>query len=153
MTHEEVKNMIIEIINSPIEELKKTHPTVADHGTRFIEYTENGDLTLQFTIKPEYRNGGHILQGGVLASFIDDTFGLFSFVSTGGTAPLSTTNLSINYHKAVPEGVDKIIVTSHIITAGKNILSMSAEAKNENGQLVATAQTNMINLNHVRIYI
>jgi len=152
MTHEEVRNMIIEILDSPIEELKLTHPTVADHSGKFIDYTEEGSLTMEFTIKPEYRNGGHILQGGVLASFIDDVFGLYSFVATGGTSPLSTVNMSVNYHKAVPEGMNKVVVTSKIITAGKNMLSMSAEAFNENGQLLATAQTNMININRVRIY-
>ncbi len=153
MTNAEVRAKIIEILDSPLEELKLTHPTVADHGTRFIDYTEDGQLTLEFTIKPQFRNGGHILQGGVLSSFIDDVFGLYSFVATGGEAPLSTINMSVNYHKSVPEGMNTVRVTSKILTVGKNMLSMSAEAFNEKGQLIATAQTNMINLNHVRIYV
>ena len=131
-------------IELPHEQLMKLHPTIESFETEFIEYSPDGELTLAYPIKPSWRNGYRLLQGGYIAAFFDNNFGIFSYVSTQGS-PMPTINLTINFHKAVLEDTDKIFVTTRIISAGRKILSLAGEARNEKNDLIATCQTNILN--------
>ena len=70
-----------------------------------------------------------------------------------GAQPLPTVNMTLNFHKAVLEDTDKLWITTRVTSAGKRILSMSGEARNAAGHLIATCQTNMLNATGARIYI
>lgn len=65
MTNAELREALKREIAIPHEELKFKHPTVDDIGTEFVDYTENGELTLAYPLKPEQRNGYQLLQGGL----------------------------------------------------------------------------------------
>ena len=152
MTNAELREALKRELAIPNEELKFKHATVDDIGTEFVDYTENGELTLAYPLKPEQRNGYQLLQGGYISVFFDNNFGLFGYVSTGAQ-PLPTVNMTLNFHKAVLEDTDKLWITTRVTSAGKRILSMSGEARNAAGHLIATCQTNMLNATGARIYI
>lgn len=69
MTNAELREALKREIAIPHEELKFKHPTVDDIGTEFVDYTENGELTLAYPLKPEQRNGYQLLQGGYIPYF------------------------------------------------------------------------------------
>ena len=92
MTNAELREALKREIAIPHEELKFKHPTVDDIGTEFVDYTENGELTLAYPLKPEQRNGYQLLQGGYISVFFDNNFGLFGYESTGAQ-PVSYTHL------------------------------------------------------------
>ncbi len=145
MTNKELKQAFIDIIKDEDGELYKTHPTVLRNGTRFIDYTEDGILTMEYPILPEQCNGMHILQGGNLLSFIDDNFGLFVFLSLEGK-PAVTVNMDINFHKSVTVEDGYVRVVSRVVSAGKKMFSLRAEAFAPDGKLIATCTSNVLNL-------
>ena len=49
MTNAELREALKREIAIPHEELKFKHPTVDDIGTEFVDYTENGELTLAYS--------------------------------------------------------------------------------------------------------
>ena len=150
MTLTEFKNLFIRELTMPSEKLKTAHPTIWRAEPSFVDYTEDGELTLSFPVHPDQRNGYQLLQGGILSSFFDDVFGLFVFVASSHN-PVSTIQMNVSYHRGVRPETDTVLVTSRVIRAGKNIVSLEAVAKDPGGNLVATCQTSMLNVNHVKL--
>ena len=150
MSYQEIRELFIKEVSMPSEKLRVTHPTVWNYGPEFVDYTEDGRFTLSFPIRQEQRNGYHLLQGGVISSFIDDVFGLFVYIASGGN-PLSTINMNVNYHKGVTEEIDRVLITSSVIRAGRKVVSLEAEVRDPAGNLVATCQSNLLNINKVEL--
>ena len=152
MTNEEVREALEKELSMPYEDLVRLHPTAADFGTEFIDYSPQGELTLAYPLKPAQRNGYKLLQGGYIAAFFDNNYGIFSYISTKGS-PMPTVNLTVNFHKAVLEDTSKIFVSTRVVSAGRKILSMAGEARNERGDLIATCQANILNTAGAQISI
>ena len=152
MTNLELREALKKEIEMPHKERMYTHPSLDDFLTEFVDYSKDGQLTLSYPLKPSQRNGYKLLQGGLIAAFFDTNFGIFANVSTGAKS-MPTVNLSVNYHKAVLEDTDRIWITTRVISAGKRILSMAGEARNAEGRLLATCQTNMLNAENAYISI
>lgn len=150
MNIEEYRNDIIDLLSIPDEEKAVKYPTHYFNRIGFVDVSDEGELTLSYDVQMHHRNGNMLLQGGMLASFIDDNFGIMTH-SLSQRHHLSTIDLNITYHKAVPVDIDRVLVTSHITSAGKRIVSLRAEAYTPDGVLLATAQSNMFNKDGVWI--
>ncbi len=138
------------IFEMPYEQLRVEHPIVSNLKPEFVEYTPEGRLSLKYPVRPDHRNGYGALQGGILTSFIDNNFGMHMHVVTEASS-MPTVNITVNLHKGISLEEDKVIVTSWVVSAGKRVVSLAAEAKTENGKILATAQSNMLNADGARI--
>ena len=74
MTNRELHDALKAELSIPYEELIIKHPTIADLGTEFVDYTEDGVFTLKYPLKDTQRNGYHLLQGGYISSFFDNNY-------------------------------------------------------------------------------
>ncbi|MDR3237921.1 MAG: PaaI family thioesterase [Spirochaetia bacterium] len=142
MKNAEIREELIRALSS--DDLVVTHPTLKEHGARFVDYTKDGHFTLEFPIRKEQCNGWGLLQGGNISSFMDDNYGLFAFIALSG-AGASTIDMSVTFHKAVTIKDGYVRVTSRVVSAGKRIICLVAEARNPEGQLTASSLTNLIN--------
>jgi uncharacterized protein (TIGR00369 family) len=142
MKNDKIRAELIRILEA--DDLKVKHPTVASFGTRFVDYTEYGALTLEYPIRDWQCNGWHLLNGGVISTFIDNNYGLFVFVAIEGRSA-STINMQVSFHKSAIFDDGYVRVTSRVVAAGKRIISMAAEAFNPKGELIASSSTNFIN--------
>ena len=133
MTNRELHDALKAELSIPYEELIIKHPTVADLGTEFVDYTEDGVFTLKYPLK-----------GGYISSFFDNNYGLFVYVAADAS-PFSTVNMTINFHKAVLNETKELFISTRVISAGKRIVCLEGEARDISGRLIATSQTNMIN--------
>ena len=152
MTNSELHELLKRELALPSEIQKKKHPTIKSSKAEFVDYAKDGKFTLAYPLRPDQRNGSHLLQGGYISVFFDDNFGLFAYVASEGHS-FPTISFTVNFHKAVLEDTDKLLITTWVTSAGKRILFMSGEAKNTSGHLVASCQTNMLNAAGVRISV
>ena len=150
MTAPSIRELFIRELTMDPEKLKTAHPTIWRAQAEFIDYEEGGRLTLAFPVRPDQRNGYQLLQGGVLSSFFDDAFGIFVFI-TSGHSPFSTINMTVNYHRAVKEDTDRVIVNASVLKAGRQVVSMEARAEDPKGRLIATCQSNLLNAEHAEL--
>lgn len=144
MTNRELHDALKAELSIPYEELIIKHPTIADLGTEFVDYTEDGVFTLKYPLKDTQKNGYHLLQGGYISSFFDNNYGLFVYVAADAS-PFSTVNMTMNFHKAVLNETKELFISTRVISAGKRIVCLEGEARDISGRLIATSQTNMIN--------
>ena len=94
-------------------------------------------IRVGFEAKPEFRNPGGIVQGGILAAMIDDAFGPLLIIASGRTLRPLTLDLNVTYISAGQVG--KFVCEARIIRRGKSIAFVEGELFGEDGELVARA--------------
>lgn len=100
---------------------------------------EPGDATLHLTVREELRQVRGLLHGGVTASLIDTAaaFAIITLLEEGEST--ATVNLTIHYLRPLAEG--RITARARVLRAGRRLLTVSVELKDEAGSLAATALT------------
>lgn len=96
-----------------------------------------GEAVLRLKVRDELRQPHGLLHGGATASLIDTAmaFAVVSMLGEGEKA--STVDLTVHYLRPVTDG--EIICTAKVLRGGKKILTVSAEASNADGKMIATA--------------
>jgi uncharacterized protein (TIGR00369 family) len=103
-----------------------------------------GIATLRMPIRGELTQNYGLLHGGAMASLID-TATAFAIVSQL-TSPerFTTVDLTVNYLKPVTSG--SASCEARVIRSGKRLLTLSAEVRDDFGNLVAIAVSTYIRL-------
>ncbi|MBE6032126.1 MAG: PaaI family thioesterase [Firmicutes bacterium] len=106
-------------------------------GLRFAD-EESKTVTWEFPIKEWELNSHGGLHGGIIASMMDYGMGFWAqYFCDGGT--VATASLTVNYLKPFPAD-DTVILTAQIVSAGRRIISATADAYiKSSGQMAATA--------------
>ena len=96
-----------------------------------------GEAVLRLTVRDELRQPHGLLHGGATASVIDTAtaFAVVSVLAEGEKA--STVDLTVHYLRPVSQGA--ITCTARVVRGGRRLLTVSAEAVNDEGKLIATA--------------
>ncbi len=99
-----------------------------------IEY---GEVTLSLAMRNELKQVHGLLHGGATASLIDTATGFAVASVLGDGEKAATIDLTLHYLRPVTDG--KITCVARVIKNGRRFLTLSAEVKNNNEELVATA--------------
>ena len=87
-----------------------------------------------------------ILQGGILTAFFDDTFGPLSYATLG--KPMLTIDIHVHFIRSSKPG-DVITVKAEIVSRGRQMIFMKAEAFNQKNKLIATSTTSALILSEM----
>ena len=69
MTNSELHELLKRELALPSEIQKKKHPTIKSSKAEFVDYAKDGKFTLAYPLRPDQRNGYHLLQGGYISVF------------------------------------------------------------------------------------
>lgn len=137
---------------NPLLQIFQAHigKPVADFApplTKWLDGTllkaEEGNFEMAFTVRAEMTNPAGMLHGGIHAAILDDTIGMT--VATLGLPNLYVSiNLNIDFLNPARTG-ERVIATTQIIRAGKTIVNAVAEIRNEQGQILSRATSNLAN--------
>lgn len=107
-------------------------------GMQFIEL-DNGEIEYSLTITESHLATPSTAHGGVIAAFSDALLGVgaLSFSSGFGNI-VSTVEFKVSYFRPVKLN-DLIIGRTAVLKAGKSIIFMEGEIRNDRGELVAKA--------------
>jgi uncharacterized protein (TIGR00369 family) len=116
-------------------------PSFVAAGGKVLAFEKNRRIVLAFLVQAEQTNPLGTLQGGILASFIDDAFGSLCFASL--RKPCVSIDLNINFIRPLEPGE---VVTVEAVFKAKNrkLLQVYAEVHNPKGKLAATATSNLL---------
>ncbi len=103
---------------------------------------EFGSLTFEFEVKPEFTNPAMILHGGVTSAIIDEVIGATVY-SLAKEAFYASVSLNVDFLNPAKVG-EKIFATSEIIRNGKTVVHAECKVKNEKGDLIAKAVSNLV---------
>lgn len=121
--------------------VKLPPPCFLESGARILAHEPNRSLTVAFPVKEEQTNPVGSLQGGILASFFDNTFGPLSFATMG--KPCVSIDMTINFVRPALPG-ETVIICAEFKSKSRRLIQFYAEARNDKQKLIATATTNML---------
>jgi uncharacterized protein (TIGR00369 family) len=138
--HDEILEQTIALIRSlPIPdgvELQMPPPCTQALEIQFEEYVPARSLKASVVVPQRYTNAMHLLQGGFLAAMFDDLIGPLSYLTAGG--PTTTLDLMTQFMRPVFTGA-RLELLAEVRKPGRSAIFVAAEARNEEGKLVATA--------------
>ena len=121
--------------------VKVPPPCFIASGARIISHEPNRSLTISFMVREDQTNPMGSLQGGILASFFDDTFGPLAFRTT--RKPCVSIDMHVNFVRQVRTG-EAVVIRAEFKSRSRTLLQLYGEAYNVRNKLVATASTNMM---------
>ena len=121
--------------------VKVPPPCFIASGARIISHEPNRSLTVSFMVREDQTNPVGSLQGGILASFFDDTFGPLAFRTT--RKPCVSIDMHVNFVRQVRIG-EAVVIRAEFKSRSRTLLQLYGEAHNDRNKLVATASTNMM---------
>jgi len=114
-------------------------------NAEFVEYTEDNVFVVKYEILPWHRNPMGYVQGGIICTMIDNTAGAVAWVSLGCEA-IGTIDLHTNFLRGTHENENHIITKAKVVSIGRRVVNVHCDVYNEDGLVVATANTNIIRL-------
>lgn len=107
-----------------------------DFGAVLMDVSEDGTICVRYPVPESARNRMKNLQGGVMASFIDNAMAI-AVVPTYGA--FMTMNLDVNYFAPVSAEYDEIEIRVSVIKPGNHTKYLRAEVYRSDGRLAALA--------------
>lgn len=92
---------------------------------------------IKIDIRDDLRQPSGVLHGGMTATLIDTTMAFA--VRTRLPIDVATATIDLTVHYLRPHVSGTLTCTARVVRAGKRIFTVSAEAANEEGKLIATA--------------
>lgn len=130
------------------EEFERKFPGVTVPPPAFLAskakitfHEPNKSLTVAFPVTEEQTNAMGSLQGGILSSFFDNTFGLLSFATM--RKPCVSIDITVNFIRPARAG-ETVLVRAEFKSKSKKLLQLYAEAYNEKRKLIGTATSNLM---------
>jgi len=114
----------------------QANPVAQMVGMKLVDIAP-GEAVISFEMRDQLRQPHGILHGGITATLIDTAmaFAVVTELTEGEKA--STIDLTMHYLRPHTEGT--VTCTAKVVRAGKRIFTLSAEAVNGKGKLIATA--------------
>lgn len=117
-------------------EMIKTIPYPSLLGFELVDL-KYGEAVLKMQMRDDLRQPYGLLHGGATASLIDTAMA-FACISCLAQGEQSTT-IDLTVHYLRPHTSGEVLCTAKVLRAGKRILTVQAEAVNEQGKVIATA--------------
>ncbi len=122
-------------------DVKVPPPCFLASGAKIIAYEPHQSLTVAFPVAQEQANPVGTLQGGILASFFDNTFGPLSFATM--RKPCISIDMTVNFVRPALPG-EAVVIRAEFKSKSRKLIQLYAEAHNVKQKLIATATTNML---------
>jgi len=115
--------------------------TFIAHEGKILSFEKGKSISLAFPVRDFQTNPVGTLQGGILASFFDDAFGVLSFASL--RKPCVSIDMTLNFIRPIKPDTH-VIIRAEFKAKGRKLIQLSAEAFTGNEKLAATATSNMM---------
>ena len=103
-----------------------------------------GAATLGLKIRKDLMQNHGIVHGGAIASLIDTATAFAIIPLLNPEERVTTVDLTISYLRPITKG--RVTATARVVRAGRRLFVVSAEVKDADGKLAATALSTYIKL-------
>ena len=108
-----------------------------------VESITAQEAVLRLVVKKEFIQGAGVLAGGLVATLLDEAMAHVAIVSIDPARSTATSDINVRYLKPVRAG-ETIRGRAWVLKAGRRVVSVEAEARNEKDELVAKASATFI---------
>jgi len=137
-----MENSIVQYLQSTIGTSAEGPSPAGNWLNGILRAATEGNITVEYTVRPEMCNPVGTIHGGMLALMIDEVIGIATF-SLQTEFIYTTVNLSLDYLSNGRKG-DVITTKATVVRKGKSIINVSAEITNATGKTLVKATSNMV---------
>lgn len=107
-----------------------------------LDEVSNGTATLALNIRKELTQNHGVVHGGAIASLIDSAtaFAIISLLEP--KEKVTTVDLTISFLRPLTDG--RVTAVARVVRAGRRLFVVSADVKDSDGKLAATALSTYI---------
>lgn len=109
---------------------------------RIVDYVEGETMICAFPALAEYANPAGLVQGGIIAAAIDNTFGPLSLLAT--RKPCSTLNLNTTFVRPIAAGDGEMTVEARVRAVTRALVFLEAKVADQDGRTAVTATSTML---------
>jgi len=107
-----------------------------------VVHVDEGHVVLQFEASEKHHQPNGVVQGGVLTAIADAAMGMAGMTVQEVGWANTTIELKINFIRPVVRGL--VSAEGKVVQAGKTVIFLEAEVKNEDGKLAALATSTVL---------
>ena len=107
-----------------------------------VSHVDAGHVVLQFEASEKHHQPNGVVQGGVLTAIADAAMGMAGMTVQEVGWANTTIELKINFIRPVIRGL--VSAEAKVVQAGKTVIFLEAEVKNEDGKLAALATSTVL---------
>ena len=143
MNNEELREKLKAILSDRAVEGEQPKGDIQVLEPEFVDYDDEGWLTVDFLPQDWQKNGINVVQGGILGYMLDCVFGPFAFIVSEKKLA-GTIDTTTNFLRPVIADGRKIRVKARMITNAKRMLHAEGILYNADGKVAVTASTNLM---------
>ncbi len=136
-----MENQIVQYLQSTVNQPTEGPSPAGNWLKGVLTKVSEGDITVDYLVRPEMCNPVGTVHGGMLALMIDEVIGMTTF-SLQNEFLYTTVNLSLDYLYNARSG-DTIATRARVVRKGKNIINLEAEITDKSGKILVRATSNM----------
>ncbi len=142
-TTEELREKLKAILSDRAADGEQPKGDIQVLKPKFIDYDEEGWLTVEFIPQEWQQNGINVVQGGILGYMLDCVFGPFAYTVSGGKMS-GTVNMATNYLRPVIADGRSIRAKARLLTNSKRMMHAEGILYNADGKIAVTASANLM---------
>lgn len=143
MNNEELREKLKVILSDRAAEGEQPKGDIQVLEPEFVDYDDEGWLTVDFLPQDWQKNGINVVQGGILGYMLDCVFGPFAFIVSERKLA-GTIDTTTNFLRPVIADGRKIRVKARMITNAKRMMHAEGILYNADGKVAVTASTNLM---------
>ncbi len=143
MNHEELREKLRAILSDRAAAGERPKGDIQVLEPEFVDYDDEGWLTVDFLPQDWQKNGINVVQGGILGYMLDCVFGPFAFIVSEKKLA-GTIDTTTNFLRPVIADGRKIRVKARMITNAKRMMHAEGILYNADGKVAVTASTNLM---------
>ena len=143
MNNEELREKLRAILSDRAAEGERPKGDIQVLEPEFVDYDDEGWLTVDFLPQDWQKNGINVVQGGILGYMLDCVFGPFAFIVSEKKLA-GTIDTTTNFLRPVIADGRKIRVKARMITNAKRMMHAEGILYNADGKVAVTASTNLM---------
>ena len=109
-----------------------------------LDSIEPGEATLSLQIRDDFKQNAGVVHGGVIASLIDSATAFAILPLLKPDERSTTVDLTISYLRPLIAG--SMVAHAKVLRAGQRLIAVSAELRDDGGNLAATALSTYMRL-------
>lgn len=143
MNNEELREKLRAILSDRAAVGERPKGDIQVLEPEFVDYDDEGWLTVDFLPQDWQKNGINVVQGGILGYMLDCVFGPFAFIVSEKKLA-GTIDTTTNFLRPVIADGRKIRVKARMITNAKRMMHAEGILYNADGKVAVTASTNLM---------
>ena len=146
----EETNAIVQVFRASIGKKLEGAPPFTEWLDGRIVSCDVGEIEMTFKVRPEMANPTGLLHGGMQSAIIDDLIGMTS-ATLGEEGFMLSIDLHANFLGKVPVG-QTVKARARILRSGKRIAHAVCEIVDEEGNIIARGDSNLVKTSFVPDY-